>query len=769
MSAIKNMKIRAKLFLGFLLLLAITTIIAIFGAINILAIDREYTYVLEFPTARRNILRNIEVAMMESRRVMNRASMYASEIYGDGSDAAANERARNQGIDGQEAFLSRRRNDLINYFQAYNTSLLTDPRLTHEELSTQQHRITSLQTQAMHYIDHYINMTMGFARAGDSMATIQVTRGAISTVDTFYAYFDLLLDAINNRMDTIGAELSSLTNRTFIILMVLTFLGLALGLAIALIISETIVGSVRRLLGLLDDVSKGNINVNMDKANLTKDEIGILTGDVYNLVDIIRGITEDLTKLEYEYNTAGDMDYRIDANKYQNAFRTLMERVNDIPENIGKDILQLTGALEGINKGEFDVQVRDLPGKKMLMPNAVRATIANLQSVNNEIAAMIEAAAEKGDLSYQVDFNKYSGGWREIMQGLNNIAEAVDAPLIEIREVMNNLSQGNFNKKITGNYAGDFLEIRNAVNNTIDTLEGYIVEMSIILAAIASGDLTQNIRRDYVGEFSAIKNSINNISSTLHNTMAEIASATDQVLSGAKQISSSAADLANGATTQASSVQELSASIDMISQQTQQNAENAENANELSNRSAENAREGNEAMKQMLEAMLRIKDSSNNISSIITTIQEIAFQTNLLSLNASVEAARAGEHGRGFSVVADEVRTLANRSQSATTDTTELIEDSIRRVEIGSGIAQTTSDALDLIVENAATVLSIINEITEASRNQAEAISQVSTGLGQISSVVQSNSAVSEEAAAAAQELNSQAEVLQQLVQFFKI
>lgn len=284
---------------------------------------------------------------------------------------------------------------------------------------------------------------------------------------------------------------------------------------------------------------------------------------------------------------------------------------------------------------------------------------------------------------------------------------------------------------------------------------------------IADGDLTTHIHikcdGDVLGQ--ALLELVNNT----HRIVSSIYAAADQVASGSSLVADSSFALSQGATEQASSIQQLTASLLEIASQTNLNAKNAEKANDLAQQAKLNAATGNDHMKGMLSAMDEINDSSANISKIIKVIDDIAFQTNILALNAAVEAARAGQHGKGFAVVAEEVRNLAAKSANAAKETTSLIEGSKRKVDAGTKIANDTAEALSQIVSQVAIAADLVNSIAQASNEQAHAIEQVNSGIHQVSEVVSTNAATSEESAAASEELSSQAAQLKETISVFKL
>ncbi len=286
---------------------------------------------------------------------------------------------------------------------------------------------------------------------------------------------------------------------------------------------------------------------------------------------------------------------------------------------------------------------------------------------------------------------------------------------------------------------------------------------------VADGDLNVDVvikTKDEVGMLAA---AFKKMTENLNEVMGNINLASEQVASGSKQVSESSIALSQGATEQATSVEQLTASLEEISSQTKLNAGNANQANELAETAKLNALQGNSQMQEMLNAMGEINSSSANISKIIKVIDDIAFQTNILALNAAVEAARAGQHGKGFAVVAEEVRNLAARSANAAKETTDLIEGSIKKVEGGTKIATDTAGALKMIVTDIEKVANLVDNIACASNEQATAIGQVNQGIMQVSQVVQTNSATSEECAAASEELSTQAQVLQEMISKFKL
>ncbi len=294
-----------------------------------------------------------------------------------------------------------------------------------------------------------------------------------------------------------------------------------------------------------------------------------------------------------------------------------------------------------------------------------------------------------------------------------------------------------------------------------------IKEQAFVVERIASGDLTCRINVKSKEDLLGIK-----LEELLHmnnEALGKIHKAAEQVAVGAKQMADTSIGLSEGASEQASSVEELTASIEEISSQTQQNAENANQANTLAETTRTNAISGNNKMVEMLSAMQEINDSSSSISKIIKVIDEIAFQTNILALNAAVEAARAGQHGKGFAVVAEEVRNLAARSANAAKETTDMIEGLIKKVDYGTKIANETAQALSKMVEDIAKVAILVDNIAIASNEQSSGLTQINQGIMQVSEVVQTNSATAQESAAVSEELSGQAELLKAQVGQFKL
>ena len=354
------------------------------------------------------------------------------------------------------------------------------------------------------------------------------------------------------------------------------------------------------------------------------------------------------------------------------------------------------------------------------------------------------------------------------------ISRSITRHLSYITDVSQKIADGNLSvqvdeKQITrdeiGQLCGTISKTLSRLNQYVD----YISEISGVLQTMAQGDMRIQLKYDYFGEFAPVKSALEGISSSLNETLTTISNSADQVNSGASQVSAGAQSLASGAAEQASSVEELSAAVTSISEAAAKNAENVRKAAEYVKQASEGMNTGNAHMQNLNEAMKQVRQTSEEISNVTKMVEDIAFQTNILALNAAVEAARAGEAGKGFSVVADEVRNLAAKSSDAAKQTAGLIEQASAAVSQGETLASETSGTLQEVSEKAELVGQAIKQVEDASSKQAVAIQQITQGLSQVSSVVQTNAATAEESSASSEELAAQAHSLQQEVGKFKL
>jgi methyl-accepting chemotaxis protein len=440
-----------------------------------------------------------------------------------------------------------------------------------------------------------------------------------------------------------------------------------------------------------------------------------------------------------------------------------------IRRGVRKPLNALTDGAKKLALGQTDFSFNIKTNDEIrVLSDAFLSAADSLRAMLSD-ANMLSQSAVEGKLSVRADLEKHQGDYRKIIEGVNDTLDAVVGPVQEASAVLEEMAKGNLSARVTGEYRGDHAIIKNSLNNTLNTIMGYISEISQILGQMAEGDLTVGISSQYLGDFAALKDSINHIVSSLRDVLSEIGLSADQVAAGTQQVSGGSQAISQGATEQAASIDELTATITKIAEQTKSNAVNANQANRISEEAKEDAVRGNDQMKELQEAIRDINESSYNIGKIIKVIDEIAFQTNILALNAAVEAARAGIHGKGFGVVAEEVRSLAIKSADAAKETTTLIEGSVKKTEAGTRIADATAEALGNIVVSVEKTVELMREIAEASNNQATAVSEVNRGIEQMSQVVQTNSATAEEAAAATEELSSQAEILKTMVDRFHV
>lgn len=507
---------------------------------------------------------------------------------------------------------------------------------------------------------------------------------------------------------------------------------------------------------------------------------------LYASVDLRRAVQiveKDLLKMITETKKDALAQYQEEMNRAVEDFNTdltFLKETLTVKENIER-VDEIISKREALKSAREDVvqQINEGDSEEALRIYAAQY-VPLADDIRNLSIAISDTAQSVGDRYYADAQSTQSGVtlvvvlYFLISMGLAvalciYIIRSITRPVREIEAAAKSLAAGKLDVQVRYQSKDEIGSLADSIRVLIGKLGGYISDIEQVLGHMSNGDLTVSTDIEYENDFAPIRQSMEKIIRSLNDTLYQISGSSQQVAAGSEQMSSGAQALAVGATEQASSAEELAASITEIAEKVQQNTSHSKQASADMKETILEIQHGDELMKKLVGAMREIAGASDEIKKIIHTIEDIAFQTNILSLNAAVEAARAGAAGRGFAVVADEVRSLASKSAASAKDTTALIEATITAIKTGDEMVSETEKALTQIAQKARGVAELVDDIAQASEYQADSIEQINLGINQISGVIQTNSATAEESAASSEELSAQATMLQTLVAQFNL
>ena len=551
-------------------------------------------------------------------------------------------------------------------------------------------------------------------------------------------------------------------------------------------------------------------------ANPVNDASGNRLGTVVEWMDLTeQRNAEQEVKQVISSAVLGQLDSRLDAQRFDGFMKTLAESVNELLDTIIAPLSMAADCMENIAAGNIpELITENYYGDFNKIKNNLNTCIESINRLVDD-ASLLADEAVKGKLDTRVDSSRHKGDFSKIISGVNETLDAVVDPLNVAANYIDRIADGDIPEPITEQYHGSFnqikdnlntcihsinlmiqdaeklanaavegqLEVRadetshkgdfrtiiSGVNAALDAMVNPINECKLTMESLAKGNLTAQMKGSYRGEFDTLRQAVNSSIDNLLKLVEKVLASSSSVDLSSSEIASGINDLSRRTEAQASSLEQTASSMEQMTSTVINTADKAEIVNGLAQEAQEKAVGGGNVVDQAIKSMTDISHASDKITEIISVIDEIAFQTNLLALNAAVEAARAGEQGRGFAVVAGEVRNLAQRSAQAAGEIKSLIQDSSDKVKIGSNLVDESGKTLEDIVNSVKKVCQMITEISEGSVEQRSGITQVNQAVSNMDSMTQQNAALVEQASAASMSLSNEASMVKKMLSTFKI